>query len=240
MRRVFIADAHLAVPKDYNYGLLLDFLSGLRGNTHTLYILGDLFEFWIGYDATCFPHYRPVLDRLGNLAATGTDIVYFEGNHDFHLGSYFTGTLGAAVYPDPSTLDIDGKRFHICHGDQINTKDYGHRLLRGMLHSRFSRLLIPLFPSGLAFQTARYLSGRSKRKHGERSTRWDYRSLLERYADSRFRDGCDAVVTAHFHLPFISRKHNGPEKTLLSVGDWITQFSYGELKDGTLSLHRFR
>lgn len=240
MRRVFIADAHLVNPEDRNYGLLLDFLSDLRGNTKTLYILGDLFEFWIGFDQSCFPHYRPVLEQLEKLASNGTDIVYFEGNHDFHLGNYFTATLGATVYPAPATLTIDGRRVHICHGDQINTRDIGSRIMRLFLHSRFSRLLIPAFPSQLAFLAARHLSSASKRKHGERNSRWDYKSLLERYADKRFREGCDAVVTAHFHLPFISRRKNGEEKTLLSVGDWISQFSYGELNGGSLSLHRFR
>lgn len=240
MRRVFIADAHLTIPEDKNYGLLLDFLSGLRGNTHTLYILGDLFEFWIGYDESCFPHYGPLLEQLKKLSATGTEIVYFEGNHDFHLGSFFTGALGAQVFPGPSTLTIDGKRIHICHGDQVNTRDYGHRIMRLLLHSSFTRFLIPMFPSELAFLTARYLSVRSKRKHVKRNARWDYRNLLERYADNCFREGCDAVVTAHFHLPFISLRENGQGKTLLSLGDWITHFSYGELQGGILSLHRFR
>jgi UDP-2,3-diacylglucosamine hydrolase len=240
MRRVFIADAHLVNPEDYNYGLLLDFLSDLKGNTKTLYILGDLFEFWIGFDQFCFPHYRPVLKQLEKLASSGTEIVYFEGNHDFHLGSYFTTTLGATVYPSPATLTIDGKLIHICHGDQINTKDFGSRIMRLFLHSRFSRLMIPIFPSRLAFLAARYLAGHSKRKHGKRNARWNYKALLDSYADTRFREGCDAVVTAHFHLPFISRRENGREKTLLSVGDWISQFSYGELNGGSLSLHRFR
>lgn len=240
MRRVFIADAHLVNPDDYNYGLLLEFLSGLRGNTETLFILGDLFEFWIGFGQSFFPHYRPVLEQLERLASAGTDIVYFEGNHDFHLGSYFTETLGATVFTSPATLTIDGKRIHICHGDQINTGDIGSRILRLLLHSRYSKLLLPVFPSRLAFLAARHLSGRSKRRHGERNARWDYRALLERYADNQFREGCHAVVTAHFHLPFMSRRENGTEKTLLSVGDWISQFSYGEMNAGSLSLHRFR
>ena len=86
MRSIFIADAHLRNPGDANYRELLRFLAGLRGNTDTLYILGDLFEFWIGYSTTPFIQYLPILEELRLLTAGGTAIVYFEGNHDFHMG----------------------------------------------------------------------------------------------------------------------------------------------------------
>ncbi|RQW89377.1 MAG: UDP-2,3-diacylglucosamine diphosphatase [Geobacter sp.] len=238
MKRVFIADAHLRSPSDDNYQLLLHFLSDIRGTVKTLFILGDLFEFWIGYDEKTFPHYLPVLDSLQKLAESGVEIVYFEGNHDFHLGKFFSETLRATIYTKPAILDLDGKRVYICHGDQINIQDYGYRLLRFLLHSRATKALFPLFPSSLVFSIAKHLSCRSKKHHQERNKKKDYKSLLKRFADSQFNNGCDAIVTAHFHFPHLSIAENG--ETLLSLGDWITQFTYGELSSGKFSLHSYR
>lgn len=240
MRRVFIADAHLRNPTDENYRHLLRFFTELKGNTKSLFILGDLFEFWVGYQEDVFPLYYPVLRGLQELKAAGTDIVYFEGNHDFHLGRFFTETLRASIYPDPAILSLDGKRIFVCHGDQINSRDHGYMILRFLLHSRVTRILFPRLPTPIVFRMAKHLSRRSKGKHKERNSKLNYEILLRDFAEMRFRESCDAVITAHFHLPFLSTRKTGSEKTLLSIGDWITQYSYGELLDGELSLHQYR
>lgn len=238
MKRVFIADAHLRNPDDDNYRLLLRFLSDLCGSTKTLFILGDLFEFWIGYNEKSFPHYQPVLESLRKLTDAGVEIVYFEGNHDFHLGRYFSEILRATIYPNPAILNLDGKQVYVCHGDQINSQDYGYRFFRFLLHNRAMKELFPLFPPALVFQIADKLSRRSKSYHRERNIKKDYKSLLTNFAENKFQHGCDAVVTAHFHLPHLAVDESG--KTLLSLGDWISQFSYGEFSSGTFSLHSYR
>lgn len=238
MRRVFIADAHLRKPTDYNYQLLIRFLAELRGATDTLFILGDLFEFWVGYGYQEFPHYRPVLDALRELSESGTQIIYFEGNHDFHLNGCFSENLSATIHPKPARVNLDGMQVFMCHGDQVNSRDYGYRFLRFLLHSQPSITLFRLVPPRLVFRIAEYLSSRSKTCHRERNMKWDYKALVADFAEQRFREGCDAVVTAHFHLPYLSVTDDG--KTILSLGDWISQFSYGELRDGRFSLHTYR
>lgn len=238
MRRVFIADAHLRNPDDENYQLLLRFLSELRGSTSTLFILGDLFEFWIGYREKAFPHYRPILDSLRELVESGVEIVYFEGNHDFHLGTFFSKTLQATIHPNHTVINLDGKKVFMCHGDQINAHDYGYRILRFLLHNGATKRLFPLVPPALVFRIADLFSCHSKTYHQQRNSQWNYQALLEHFAESRFQNGCDAVVTAHFHLPLLSVAKDG--KTLLSLGDWITQFTYGEFTDGEFSLHAYR
>ncbi len=238
MKRIFIADAHLRNPDDDNYQLLLKFLSEIRGTAKTLFILGDLFEFWIGYDEKAFPHYLPVLDSLQKLVESGVEIVYFEGNHDFHLGKFFSETLRATIHTNPAILDIDGKRVYVCHGDQINTQDYSYKLLRFLFHNRATKALFPLFPPALVFRIAHHLSCRSKKHHRERNKQKNYQSLLTHFAEFQFKNGCDAVVTAHFHFPHLSVAANGD--TLLSLGDWMTQFSYGEFSSGNFSIHSYQ
>ena len=239
MRKVFIADAHLKLPDDENFSKLLRFLDELRGTTETLFILGDLFEFWIGYPAGAFPHYAPVLEKLLLLHESGTDIVYFEGNHDFHMGEFFEETLQARVYAGPALLELDGKRVYLCHGDQINSKDYGYRLLRRIFHSAITRGLARIVPATITSTIARYLGKKSKANHGTRRSRWDYPAIMREFAAARFSEGCDMVITGHFHLPLLEHSGMHGEHFLLSLGDWISHYTYGEMVGGTLTLKSY-
>ena len=236
MRKVFIADAHLRNPEDENYRKLLLFLAGLKGTTETLYILGDLFEFWIGYRKVPFTHYFPVLEQLRQLAESGIRIVFFEGNHDFHMGPFFSETLKATIYRGPAAIDIDGKRVYLCHGDQINSRDYGYRLLRFAMHNPFSGALVPIIPPAAVSQVAVWMALASKPKRRKMTPSPDCRAMLREFAAARFGEGCDIMITGHFHLPLLERTTGG---TLLSLGDWISQYSYAEWVDGELSLKTY-
>lgn len=239
MRKIFIADAHLKDPDDENYRTLLRFLSTLPDDTDILFILGDLFEFWIGYPPPIFPHYAPIVEQLRLLKAKGIRIVYLEGNHDFNLGPLLTEGLQVEVYHGPTVMTIDGRRVYLCHGDQVNRTDYGYRLLRATLRSSLVKLVLPRLPVRLVARIATIMSGNSRRKHGERQLKWDSATLLREFAAARFREGCEVVIAGHFHLPFSDRsEHDGKE--LVSLGDWITQFSYGEWLDGKIALKTFR
>jgi UDP-2,3-diacylglucosamine hydrolase len=240
MRKVFISDAHLRNESDGNYRLLMDFLAGLPGNTDTLFILGDLFEFWIGYPRVPFRHYLPMLEQLRSIHEKGVKIIYFEGNHDFHMGPFFEETLEARVLRGPALMEIDGKQVYLCHGDQVNRSDHGYRLLRFILHNRLTRAIIPLVPPFVAAYIAERMGRASRKNHGGRRIKWDYQSILREFAADRFREGCDAVIVGHFHLPLMEQTSNGSARTLLSLGDWISRFTYGEWSNGEFSLKQFK
>lgn len=240
MRKVFIADAHLKCETDENYRNLLDFLSELPGNTDTLFILGDLFEFWIGYPEVRFTHYLPVLEQLRRLRETGVEIIYFEGNHDFHMGPFFEDTLKARIFGGPAIFDLDGKKVYLCHGDQINRADYGYRLLRSLLHNRMTRAIIPLVPPAAASYIAERMAQGSKKNHQVRRIKWDFAAIIREFAVARFKEGNDAVVIGHFHLPLFEQIENGKKRTILSLGDWITHYSYGEWRNGEFSLKQYK
>jgi UDP-2,3-diacylglucosamine hydrolase len=231
MRSIFLADAHLRSPGDPNYRALLAFLESLQGNTSTLFILGDLFEFWMGYPEEAFPHYREALDALLALKASGTEIVYFEGNHDFHLGPFFSEKLAAKVFPGPAEVTIDGIRIHICHGDEVRA-NLAYSFLRGVLHSSAIRLMIRIFPPCVAFAVYRFLSRRSSGRSGS-SPRGDIAGVIREYAGRRFAEGSRGVILGHFHVPLLEVSQEG---AVLAVGEWMDTCSYGEFEDGVLRL----
>lgn len=235
MRTIFIADAHLISPEDANYRLLLSFLRELEGNVETLYIVGDLFDFWLGFPSQPFKQYDALLDALERLVVRGCRLVYFEGNHDFHIGAVFSRRLKAEVHAGPVTELVQGKRLYLCHGDQINRKDYSYRLLRFVLHSRLVAASVSHFPPSWALIIRDRLQKRSRAGYTVKTFRWDYRKILLDFARSIRSQGCNGLVSGHFHLA-LCETIPGSDFSVLSLGDWMEQFTYGEMQDGELSL----
>jgi UDP-2,3-diacylglucosamine hydrolase len=235
MRAIFIADAHLVSPDDANYRMLLRFLRELEGKLDTLYIMGDLFDFWLGFPSHPFTQYDAVLDALERLAVRGCRLVYFEGNHDFHLGPIFSQRLKAEIHTGPAIESVQGKRLYICHGDQINREDYRYRLLRFLLRTHLVAACIRHFPPAWAEKIRERLQKESQAGYVMKTARWDYRQILLDFARSLQRKGCDGLVTGHFHLAL---REDVPETafTVLSLGDWMGQFTYGEMQNGELRL----
>ena len=235
MRAIFIADAHLVSPEEANYRLLIRFLREQEGKLDVLYIMGDLFDFWVGFPSSPFTHYDAVLDALERLVTRGCKLVYYEGNHDFHLGTIFSRRLQAEIHSGPAVETVQGKRLFICHGDQINREDRGYRLLRFLLRSRPVAACIDHFPPAWAHTVREYLQKRSRAGYHVRKARWNYRDIVLDFAESVRKQGCDGLVTGHFHLA-LHEQLPGTGFTVLSLGDWMEQFTYAEMRDGELRL----
>jgi UDP-2,3-diacylglucosamine hydrolase len=239
MRTIFLADAHLASPSDRNYRLLLRFLRELEGNTEALFIMGDLFDFWLGFPSNPFRQFDEVLLALQSLVRSGCRLVYFEGNHDFHLGTIFRQRLGAEVHAGPAVMTVEGRRLFLCHGDQINPHDRGYRLLRLLLHNRLAAALVNHVPPSVALRVKARLQHASRAGYQAKTRRWNYREIIRSFARSVRTQGCDGLVTGHFHLAFCEQLDGSPF-AILSLGDWMEQFTYGEIAAGALSLKTYR
>ena len=238
MRAIFIADAHLVSPEEPNYRLLLQFLNELEGKVDTLYVMGDLFDFWLGFPSHPYPQYDAVIDALERLVQGGCRLVYYEGNHDFHLGTVFSERLQAEIHTVPAIEIIQGKRFYLCHGDQINGADRLYRLLRFLLRTRLVAAGVRHFPPKWAEIIREGLQKRSQAGYNAKAARWDYRQLLLGFARKLQEQGYDGLVAGHFHLALCENIPSAPF-TLLSLGDWMEQLTYGEMQDGELRLRTY-
>ncbi len=236
MRTVFIADAHLRNPEDENYILLLGFLEEICGTVDNLCILGDLFDFRIGMPSLSFPEQKPMLDSISRVRKAGARVIYLEGNHDFHLGREFAAEMGVELHTGPVSVELHGKRIFLCHGDLVNQADWRYRLLHLAVRNRFAAGAGRLMPAPLLQGVRRRLQHASRKRYTHDRSRWDYRAIIKNYAEKIKWQGYDALVLGHFHLPFIE----GDSKfTLLSLGDWIGQLSYGLLDGDRFSLCSF-
>ncbi len=235
MRALFLADAHLRKPSDLNYLALLAFLDEQCGKTDLLVLLGDIFEFWIGKE-TVTDNYAPLVDAFERMHQQGTKLVYVEGNHDFHLGPVFTQRLNCQVLPDGGSIDLDGKKVFLAHGDLANPDDTGYRYLRKFLRSNMVRFLIRTLPNKLLMAIGDQAGNESRKSSVEQRRNSPAIEILQPYAETILAQGHQAIVTGHYHQPFYKKLGDGE---LIALGDWITQYSYAVYKDHTFTLQSY-
>ena len=236
MRDIFLADAHLRDPAQPAYRSLLDFLAAQRGRVRTLYLLGDIFDFWLGFRHTVYAPYVPLLQALAEFRAAGAGLVFVEGNHDFHMGPYFTEVLGCRVLPDGGTVEIDGRKVYLGHGDLVNKRDRGYRCLRAVLRSGLVRGLAQVVHPDWTWGIYRWMERRSAAGMAPKLDRPLPIEALRAHARSRFAAGCQTVVTGHFHIPY---QETTAEGTFLSLGGWLEESAYAVWEDGELNLARY-
>jgi UDP-2,3-diacylglucosamine hydrolase len=235
MKIVFIADAHLKGLDDPNQKTLASFLDGLDG-IDSLVILGDLFDFWTGFGDVAYYHYLPVLGSLLNLRQRGVKIVYVEGNHDFSMGAFFTGVLGADVHPESAALSIDGMTFHLAHGDAVSMTA-GYAAWRWLLRSALFRAVVAIIPPRISWRAAMRLSRRSRayNRNG-----YAIEARLREFARARIKAGAGAVVLAHSHVAGVYRETAGANTGVYAnPGPWAGQGSFLVYSSGEFRVERY-
>ncbi len=231
MKAIFLSDAHLRQPTDKNYKFLLDFLNQQK-DLDALFLLGDIFEFWLGYKHLVFTAYIPLLEKLRQLSDSGTKLYFVEGNHDFNLGSYFTETLNCTVIPDQKIISWDEKKILISHGDLLNP-DSKYQMLRKFWRSSPIKLLAKIVHPDFVWAFALWLSNKSSKNNPHRSHHDPTSYLIPFSEESK----SDVVVCGHFHHPLDIQHEN---VRIIALGDWIQQFSYAEMENGKIELKCFK
>lgn len=129
MTDLFISDLHLDEAQPQITQQFLQFLAGPGTQARRLYILGDLFEYWVGDDHDT-PLHQLIADALHNVASAGTQIFYMAGNRDFLLGKDYARRAGFAILDDPTAIELNAQTVVLCHGDTLCTDDVEYQAFR--------------------------------------------------------------------------------------------------------------
>jgi UDP-2,3-diacylglucosamine hydrolase len=135
MSTLFISDLHLCAERPAITELFVEFLRTRATDADALYILGDLFEYWIGDEAMSRDEYRPVIAGMRALLETGTPIYVMHGNRDFLMGAEFEQQTGAQLLPDPTLINLYSTPVLLMHGDSLCTDDVEYQAFRKMVRS---------------------------------------------------------------------------------------------------------
>ena len=132
---LFISDLHLCGARPALTRLFLDFLRQRAPAAQALYILGDLFEYWIGDEAVEQEEFRAIVQGLRELTAGGTPVFVMHGNRDFLMAGGFEKASGCRLLPDPALIDLYGIPTLLMHGDTLCTEDAEYMAFRTQVRS---------------------------------------------------------------------------------------------------------
>jgi UDP-2,3-diacylglucosamine hydrolase len=232
---IFISDAHFTGREPEEMEAFLKFLDSEKERIGYFVILGDLFEFFFGFNSfsstkepCAFPEYLPILERLQKLYRQGIRIKYFEGNHDFFLHSFFSEQFGmdVEVYPESYEERLDGKRTFIAHGDLSNPKQWRYRVFRRMLKNRWTYHLIHITGPHLSRRIAQKLSEMSYQKYHV-DVDPNPPPAFKTFAHQKFLEGFEIVILGHSHFPEeVEEWIDGRRCLYFNVGDWMNHRSF--------------
>lgn len=235
MTTLLISDLHLDPARPEATRLFGQFIDAQAGGARALYILGDLFESWVGDDdpseAGAF-----VATRLRTLADAGTPVFFMHGNRDFLLGREYAARAGMTLLPDPSVVMLAGRPVLLMHGDLLCTDDVAYQKVRTQTRDPDwqAQMLSQPLAARLAFaQQARQASQARQgqlRDAGSLETITDVAPATVAATFSRF--GVDTLIHGHTHRPKIHQLDvDGRSCRRIVLGDWYTQGSVLRVED---------
>ncbi|WP_318367575.1 UDP-2,3-diacylglucosamine diphosphatase [Enterobacter sp.] len=168
MATLFIADLHLQTEEPAITAGFLRFLAGTARDADALYILGDLFEAWIGDDDPN-PLHHEIASAIKSLVDHGVPCFFIHGNRDFLLGKRFARQCGMTLLAEETVLELYGKRVLILHGDTLCTDDAGYQAFRAKVHQPWLQTLFLALPLFIRQRIAAKMRAGSKAANSSKS-----------------------------------------------------------------------
>lgn len=219
MTRLFASDLHLDPERPETTACFLDLLAGPARDAQALYLLGDLFELWLGDDQPG-PLGLEVAAALRALSRAGVAVFLMQGNRDFLLGEEFCARAGAVFLPDPSVIRLDACRVLVTHGDALCTDDAAYQRLRALVRDPQVRAALAALPPDRRRALAAEARAGS-RDHLARAAEYITDVNQEAVAHALRGAGVDVLLHGHTHRPAVHRfELGGRPRTRIVLGDW--------------------
>jgi len=207
------------------------FMDGLPPNS-VLFLLGDIFDFYFEYRSVISRRFLDICAAIKRATERGIPVHFLGGNHDYWVGEVFARELGVVIHERDILIEAQGRRVLLAHGDLVMPRDYGYKLLKGIIRNRLviglARTIHPdlldAVAGGVSHGSRKYLTvPQEQRARDVMAYAWDH----------FFERGNDAFVMGHVHYPLHETK-NGREFMIL--GDWMEHYTYARLSNGRLRL----
>lgn len=230
MATLFISDLHLAAERPEITRQFLDFLAGEARRADALYILGDLFEYWIGDDtlsgdARVQEDYRPIVSALRGLSEAGVPVFVMHGNRDFLLGDAFVAASGCRLLPDGAVIDLYGRKTLLMHGDLLCTDDVEYQQVRQRM--RDPRFIQAFLVRPVAEREALVRDYRAQSKAVTSQKKPEIMDVnTDTVTKTLQQHGVDRLIHGHTHRPAVHRLTvSGHPAERIVLGDWYDQGS---------------
>ena len=255
----FLSDAHLGSWAEQHQRTqerrLVRFLDNIKDKASAIYLLGDMFDFWVENKYVVPRGYTRFLGKISEMTDAGVEVHYFIGNHDIWMYGYLEKECGVIVHKKEETIDINGKLFFIGHGDGVGKKSTGFAIIRWIFHNKLCQRLFALLHPDLQLWLGQSWAkhSRMKRPDGKEDPflGGDGKEPQLDFAIeySKTHPNIDYYVFGHRHVAIdysISKhkitdrqEHDTISPRLILLGDWIWQFTYAEFDGEHMVLHEY-
>jgi UDP-2,3-diacylglucosamine hydrolase len=224
MSTLFISDLHLDSERPAGIQKFLHFIDQDASKADALYILGDLFEVWIGDDNTDLGN-ALIIQALTKLNLQGVPCFFMHGNRDFLIGKRFANATGCKLLKEYEVLEIEGTRVLLTHGDLLCTDDKPYMALRSAVRN-------PTWQQDFLSKTLqeRKTIADNIRKHSKQAIAQKPPEIMDvnqkTVADTMLEYDVRVLLHGHTHRPNIHHFHlDGTDATRIVLGDWYEEGS---------------
>jgi UDP-2,3-diacylglucosamine hydrolase len=227
----FASDFHLGVPNFISSSerekRIVKWLDAIKHEAHSIYLLGDIFDFWFEYKHAIPKGHIRLQGKLAELRDAGIPIVFFTGNHDMWMFDYFPTQLGIPIYRKPQSIQVGNQNLHIGHGDGLGPGDHTYKFLKKFFDSRLCQWLFARLHPNLGIGIASYWSRKSRIsssknteafQNKESEFLWVYCTEVERTQHHDF------YIFGHRHLPLELKI--AENSRYINLGEWVNFNSY--------------
>lgn len=216
----FISDLHLSKTRPELTALFVDFMQHLAPKAERLYILGDLFDFWIGDDEQS-PLIQQVKNLIKAVSDQGVQCYFQHGNRDFLIGTRFAKETGIQLLPDYQVIDLYGKKILLCHGDTLCIDDVAYQQFRKKVHQKWRQRLFLCLPLKVRVKIAEKIRAKSNQdKQGKSAKIMDVNQAFTTQKIQEY--GVDLLIHGHTHREAI---HQEKTFTRIVLGDWRNNYA---------------
>lgn len=240
----FASDFHLGTPS-YEASLVREkkvvrWLNEIESDCETLFLLGDVFDFWYEYKTAVPKYYTRLLGKLAQMCDSGIKIHFFKGNHDMWTFDYLTKEIGLEIIDEEWQGTLQDKQFYLHHGDALWKGEAGYKFIRKVFRSRWAIWLFHRLHPNFGIGLANYLSRSSRKKNSVKDEldiplekEYQYQFAL----DHNVQNNIDFYIFGHRHKPM--DVPIGENARLINLGDWVSKYTYATLEQGNVTLHTY-
>ena len=235
MTTLFIADLHLSDQRPAITEQFINFLKHEARQARALYILGDLFEAWLGDDCI-LPNYETIIKSLKELTSNKVPVYFIHGNRDFLIGERFCELSGCQLLDESTVITIDEQQYLIMHGDTLCTDDIKYQQFRSMVRNpQWQQQLLSKTPAERIALAKQYREI-SQTETAEKAD--DIMDVNQAEVEKAMHSAnVTTLIHGHTHRPNIHKfELDGKQAQRIVLGDWYEQGSVLRLDNNTFSL----
>jgi len=240
----FASDFHLGSPDEVESKIrehkIVSWLDHISVDAHSIYLLGDIFDFWFEYRHTIPKGFIRLQGKLAFLSDKGIEINFFTGNHDMWMFNYFNKELGVSIFREPIVLCCGPQKLIVGHGDGLGQGERLYKLLKAFFNSNICQWLFARLHPNLGIAIAKFWSKGSRKSNLDvvESFKGEDHEILFNWCKQQEQIGHhDYYIFGHRHLQLnLGVSENS---RYINIGDWISGTTYAIYDGQSVGLNNF-